>query len=195
METPDLELRAAEGRPSSLVLELAGPLQDAQSVELWRSVDGQEPVSLEVVQFDDATRASVGNQVAIIDRSPVTGDLTYLALLRTKQSTAQAQATIRWAEAAASPNLTGTVEGASVTLRWTGLPQDGCLVFRRDILTEERASLLAKIIPRHEEFVDTNVVPSGVYVYRVSTIDNSAGYPRYSDPSDELYVTVPEAMP
>ncbi|MEZ4462154.1 MAG: hypothetical protein R3E66_21020 [bacterium] len=192
---PTRALRAVEGRPSSVVLELTGDFQDTQAIELWRSSEGEDPVVLEVIPVDETTRASMGSQVAIIDRAPVVGNLTYVAVLKTKEATAQVQTEIRWAPATPAPTLTGTVEGASVLLAWSGTPVQGCLVFRRDVLTEQRASLLAKVIPCQEGFVDTRVTPSGVYVYRVATIDHSAGYPRYSEPSAEIYVTVPEALP
>lgn len=189
-------LRVYEGRPTSIVMELQAEDSSAQTMELWRSVDGGPAELIQNTQLDPATRAQMAaSGVLLVDAEAPFGTLLYQVVFRVADEMSESTVLkVQWEPGPIAPMLRLESLGTgAVRLRWDQPSQNGCVVFRRDLLTGERPKVLTRMKESCDGlFLDTGVHASGVYSYRVATSDLSHGFPRYSEPSDETYVTIPE---
>jgi len=190
-------LSVYEGRPSSVVLQLAATDPTADTIELWRATDAQEPILVQTTALDEATRLSITQAgVLLVDHEPPFGALVYMVVFRAKGEMTQTTSPVKvqWEASPEAPILALESLGTqSVRLRWNQAVQDGCVVFRRDLISGEKPRVLARMNASCDgAFLDTSVHPSGVYSYRVATSDLRFGFPRYSEPSVETYITIPE---
>lgn len=190
-------LTVHEGRPGSLVLQLLAKKSGADTIELWRSSSGEDLILLQSTLLDDETEQLMATTgVLLVDPEPPLGALVYMTVFRAKgemtQSTQPVE--VHWTETPEAPNLVlESLSSHAVRLRWNHPPLNGCVVFRRDLISGERPSVLARMKAScNGVFLDTSVHPSGVYSYRVATSDLRHGFPRYSEPSAETYITIPE---
>ncbi len=186
-----------EGRPTSLVLQLVAQGSGADTIELWRSSNGEDLILLQSTPLDAQTEQMMATTgVLLVDPQPPLGASVYMTVFRAKgemtQSTQPLE--VQWTETPEAPNLVlEPLSTHAVRLRWNQPVQNGCVVFRRDLITGERPSVLARMKTSCDGvFLDTSVHPSGVYSYRVATSDLSHGFPRFSEPSAETYITIPE---
>ncbi len=195
-QNPSATLTVYEGRPASIVLELQAIESSAETMELWRSVDGGPAELIQNTLFDQATRAKMADSgVLLVDADAPFGTLLYQVVFRVADDMSESTVVkVQWVPGPSAPTLRLESLGTSaVRLRWDQPSQNGCVVFRRDLLTGDRPKVLTRMKGSCDGlFLDTDVHASGVYSYRVATSDLSRGFPRYSEPSDETYVTIPE---
>lgn len=232
VETNAAALEIYEGRPTSAVLQLSAKVSTADTIELWRAVDGDEPELIQDINLDDAIQQQMADSgVLLIDHPPL-GALNYMVVFRSKGQMTQATAPleIQWSAGPEPPTLklealstavsnrqdaSAPTDGQdasvpkpdarvpepdarvpsvyAVRLTWDHPTHHGCAVFRRDLLTDEAPEVLTRMKASCTGvFLDVSVRPSGVYSYRVATSDLSQGFPRYSEPSVETYITIPE---
>lgn len=185
-------LTVMEGRPSSLRMNLKTEFP-AQTLELWRSVDQLEPEKLQEISVTPELAANLSQGIGIIDASPRVGTATYTIVMKNEDEAQRLQLTVEWQKILPTPALRGSAIGArAVHLTWAS-SGDGCVVFRRDVVLNTRLGRVASLTNCDGTFIDTQVEPTGVYAYRVATRTTDAGYIRYSEPSPEVYVILPEA--
>jgi hypothetical protein len=189
-------LEVYEGRPASIVLQLQASDSSAETMELWRSVNGGPAELIQNTQLDQPTRTQIAaSGVLLVDAEAPFGTLLYQVVFRVADQMSESTVLkVQWEPGPSSPTLRLESLGTgAVRLRWDQPSQNGCVVFRRDLLTGERPKVLTRMKASCDGlFLDTRVHAAGVYSYRVATSDLSHGFPRYSEPSDETYVTIPE---
>lgn len=189
---PEVVVDIAEIRPGAVVLEVRGVA--ATHIELWRDAGGGAQL-LEATDLDPAQSEALAAGATLIDQAPVPGSLVYTVVLQQHAGpTQQARTSVVWAPAPPPPDVTvAFLPDVGVHLKWDG--PSGCLVLRRDVIANGRWEVAQRSATCHGEFVDTTATAGAVYAYRVATSAWPDGYPRYSQPSPEVYVTAQAMEP
>lgn len=198
-----LTIIPVEGRPKSVLLKIQWiGTESFTHLVLYRVVPDKEPIALHTLQFSPQIQEQLRTGVVLSDPTVELGSNTYAAvLMRGDNAVDVAELVFDWNEAAPPPNVSYALIHHQVVLKWDSPRTYGAVVFRRDLLTEQGLVRIADLQPSHHGFfVDANVLPEGVYAYRVALMETPtvnggpATFPRFGSPSEELYVTVDQTM-
>jgi hypothetical protein len=200
-----LSVEIVEGRPDGLVLRFRCECAPATGswLVLMRSQQDQQARVHRSIQLSPELGARLqGDGVEFLDRAvQPDAKLSYQLHLREagpdgpdQSIEVSAPVEVVWQQPPPKPDqvsahspVAGYVEfGFQAPRRFQGL------VFRRNVLEKGPIERLAQLDGAADGvFVDRDVMPAGVYAYRVAlAVELDGGVLQYGPPSDEIYVTV-----
>lgn len=195
-----VELRAVEGRTDGLVLRVAMDLPRVDQLELYRIVGEDEPQLLENIAVEPSLGAALSEGVELVDRTMRPGERHSYQMVALFEGAMVGESDVVNVTWQAAPGLPARVRATAplptvVELSWEGCPDCGAIIFRRNVLEDGPIVRYADVDAGREWLVDRDVLPGGVWSYRVGLSRTTDGVTQYGPLSEEVYASTPLDKP